>query len=265
MSRLGHNPHLVSESNGANYINAAVSAYGLSQMYLLAERLIPLYRPRFVVLQRSSWLPYRGIDPFNRVDQGLLTVPYFSNPSKNPKILFSIEKSLVFELVEARESGKLSSGMLQFLFGFGFPHTVKEHFLYVWARLRMLLNPSLRPATDVAQVEQVIYQRISDIALANGSFPVVLSVGYRWNDAPKLSLLGEGRRPMFINADSLLVGQLGIDERLNPTPDEYDLIYDRAYSHWQVIEKDSFLIDNHPNETAHRIIADALISSLNGL
>jgi hypothetical protein len=199
-------PHLVSKTNGVSYINAAVSAHGLSQIYLLAERLIPQYRPRFVVLQRSSWLPYRGIDPFNRVDQGLLTVPYFSNPSENPRLLFPIEKSLVFELVEARESGKLSSCMLQFLFGFGFSHVVKEHFLYAKARLRMLLNPSLQPATDVAQVEQVVYQRISDIAFANGSFPIVLSVGYRWNDAPKLSLHGTGRGPMFINADSLLVG-----------------------------------------------------------
>ena len=256
---------MVSESNGVGYINAAVSAYGLSQMYLLAERLIPLYRPRFVVLQRSSWLPYRGIDPFNRVDQGLLTVPYFSNPSENPRLIYPIEKSLVFELVKAKESGKLSSSMLQFLFGFGFSYVVKEHFLYVKARLRMLLNQSLQPATDVAQVEQIVYKRISDIAFANGSFPVVLSVGYRRNDAPKLSFLGEGRRPMFINADSLLVGQLGIDEMLNPTPEEYDLIYDRAYSHWRVSDSDSTLIDTHPNETAHRIISESICKSLTKL
>lgn len=255
-------PYLISESLGMSYINASVSAYGLSQMYLLAKRLIPLYKPRFVVFQRSSWLPYRGLSPFNRVDQGLLTVPYFSDSGESPVLQYPIERSLVFDLVDAKENGEFNHGFLRFLFGFAFSHIVKEHYLYLSTMARLLANPELRPAKDVAKVEQAVYQRMTDIAIANSVFPIVLNVGFRWNDAPELLLQGEGLWPLTINADSLLVEQLGIGLNQNPSPEEYDLIYDKAYSHWRVNGKDSTLIDTHPNEAAHRLISKLILSQV---
>jgi len=256
-------PQIVSKSTELKHINAAVSAYGLSQMYLLTKRLIPLYRPKFVVFQRSSWLTDRALNPFNRVDQGLLTVPYFSQSGLKPEVKYPVVKSHVFEVIRAKASGKFNSGFLHFHVNFGMAHIVREHYLYLSTMFRMLWNADYRPATNAAHMELAIYQEMIEIALDNGATPIILYVGYRNNDAARIAIQPHGQlTPITVNADSLLIAKLGFTSDQDTSPDAFDLCYDRAYSHWQIMGNDSILIDNHPNEFAHRIIAEALLTKV---
>ena len=52
-------PQLVAAELGGTALNAGKCAYGLSQMLLLARRLIPQYKPDYVLVQFSTWLPGR--------------------------------------------------------------------------------------------------------------------------------------------------------------------------------------------------------------
>ncbi len=47
---------IVARRLGGTCLNAGQQAYGLSQMLILARRLIPRHRPEIVLVQYSSWL-----------------------------------------------------------------------------------------------------------------------------------------------------------------------------------------------------------------
>src|SRR5688572_21914200 len=49
--------HRVAQELGGTALNAGKCAYGLSQMLLLARKLIPAYQPDYVLVQFSTWLP----------------------------------------------------------------------------------------------------------------------------------------------------------------------------------------------------------------
>ena len=46
---------VVAQGLGGTVLNAGKCAYGLSQMLILARRLIPRYRPDYVLVQFSPW------------------------------------------------------------------------------------------------------------------------------------------------------------------------------------------------------------------
>ena len=56
--------HLLSQEFDADYINAGVSAYGLAQMNILAEELIPKYKPDYVFVQYTPWLYDRAVSMY---------------------------------------------------------------------------------------------------------------------------------------------------------------------------------------------------------
>src|SRR5215470_8398141 len=57
-------PYLVGQNLGGSAHNAAVSSYGLSQMLILARRLVPAQKPDYLLVQYSPWLVSRALDPF---------------------------------------------------------------------------------------------------------------------------------------------------------------------------------------------------------
>ena len=70
-------PHKVAQAVGGTELNAGRCSYGLAQMLLLAEDLIPKHRPDLLVVQYSPWLVNRAITPYAPAWLGTLPVPYF--------------------------------------------------------------------------------------------------------------------------------------------------------------------------------------------
>lgn len=71
-------PYLVAKNKNLNYINAGVSAYSLSQMLILAKRLIPAHKPKYVVIQYSPWLTERATRIYASNRFGKIALPYFT-------------------------------------------------------------------------------------------------------------------------------------------------------------------------------------------
>ncbi|MCD6309655.1 MAG: hypothetical protein J7M18_03010, partial [Candidatus Eremiobacteraeota bacterium] len=57
-------PFLVGKYLGGSTVNGGGCSYGLSQMLILARKLIPEYKPDIVLVQYSPWLVDRSITPF---------------------------------------------------------------------------------------------------------------------------------------------------------------------------------------------------------
>jgi hypothetical protein len=70
-------PYRIAQALGGSELNAALGAYGLAQMLLLARRHIPEYRPDYVLIQYSPWLISRAFNVYAPTDIGKRPKPYF--------------------------------------------------------------------------------------------------------------------------------------------------------------------------------------------
>src|SRR5262249_53413213 len=73
-------PYVLSRLTGCRSMNAGMKSYGLAQMLILARRLIPQYRPDYVVVQYSPWLAQRAQNFYAHGMNFITTpVPFFSD------------------------------------------------------------------------------------------------------------------------------------------------------------------------------------------
>jgi hypothetical protein len=70
-------PYLVGQYLGGTTRNAGVGSYGLSQMLVLAKRLVPANKPDYLIVQYSPWLVDRARSPFAPTNFGKVPTPYF--------------------------------------------------------------------------------------------------------------------------------------------------------------------------------------------
>jgi hypothetical protein len=68
----------VAKETNLAYINAGISSYGLAHMLILAKKLIPRYKPDYVIVQYSPWLVARSVNIYGPIDVFLLPTPYFA-------------------------------------------------------------------------------------------------------------------------------------------------------------------------------------------
>jgi hypothetical protein len=54
-----------------------VSSYGLSEMMVLAKRLVPIQKPDYLLVPYSPWLVGRAQSPFAPTYFGSVVTPYF--------------------------------------------------------------------------------------------------------------------------------------------------------------------------------------------
>ena len=241
-------PHILAGMLGGSELNAGVCSYGLTQMTLLAERLIPRFRPEYLVVEYSTLLADRSIDYFAPSYFLTLPVPYFSNDGKGGlSISPPVFRTVLFdwESSEFRDN----KGFLHFLGKAGFPLLFKNDHAYVnfqWHRMTGNIPP---PATNRSQVIRFVYERIAELSRQNGTRMVV--VGLSFNSQPLLFPPEiENLGIPIVNAQSELLSAL---EKVTENS------YQQAYAHFR--GNPPLLVDPHPNPAAHRLIAKAVASA----
>ncbi|HDL63888.1 MAG TPA: hypothetical protein ENH12_00715, partial [Proteobacteria bacterium] len=70
-------PHLVAQALGGTELNAGLCSYGLSQMVILARKLIPEYKPEYILFQYSPWLLNRSTRIFAPTRFSFAPNPYY--------------------------------------------------------------------------------------------------------------------------------------------------------------------------------------------
>lgn len=244
--------YLAADSLGGRALNAGVCSYGAAQMELLAGRLVPEYRPDYLVVQLSPWLVARSMTPFAPSYAGMLPAPWFYESDSvlllHPPVFES--GSLDLDLWRYRGTGRSLPDFLSFLWNVGIPMYAHDDFAMAVYGIRRLTGGLPSPSEDAGRIVERVYGDIAGVCEASGTVLIVLVLGRTcdpvdipWNRLPEDAIVVDAHRAML---DSLAVR----------SPEEYD----RAYAIWR--GDPPVLVDRHPNERAHRIIAGALVSAV---
>jgi len=242
---------LVGKHLGGSTKNAGVGSYGLSQMVILAKRLIPRHQPDYVIVQYSTWLVNRAVSVFAPAYFGKLPSPYYSGDENlviRPPIFQA--KMVEFQMDKYRNSREGVGDFLSFLWNVGLPLFLHDDFNMSVYTLAGIFKLNEQPTTNHRAVIQHAYGEIHSVAEKNGATLIIV-------------ILGNTIHPVPVQRDLLPKNVIVVDahkamlERL-PTKDTNS--YRKHYYHWR--GNPPRIVDAHPNEKAHRIIAETIISQL---
>ncbi|HAV92791.1 TPA: hypothetical protein DCW38_06390 [candidate division WOR-3 bacterium] len=243
---------LAGKNLNMDVINAGVPGYGLAQMLLLSRKLIEIYTPDYVIVQFSEPIVRRAgcyYAPLGPRFKGFASVPYIADLGETCGIIPPIFKSKVFDLMLNDFIDK-NQNESAFIWKICLP-------LYFYDDINAVLLPKAAfltkkipsPCKDNDKIIEYAYSEIDSICRANNSKYYILSIN---NDA---SVLRKGHsiyslKVNTINADSFLWNEFPIKTQTE---------FYKIYGH---LSKNGEVIDKHPNELSHRIIAKSIIDAI---
>lgn len=252
-------PHLVARTLGLRYINAGVSSWGLSQMYLMAKETLPRYRPRYAVFQYSPWLPERGLAPFKYGSEVPMPKPFFETGEAGRFDLRTpTYVSHIFDLDRESIRSNYQGRFPRFLFDLGIPFLMREDRLRLgmrWAILTGRLHPADNDLRHQTRLAIQVYTELVELASAQGSTPVILHLPSFVSNSRSMD--SAVLRPF----DRHLVASAPATHRAYLDSHPGSALH-RDFIHWRLVDGDSVRIDIHPNPLSHRLIAAAVIDAL---
>ncbi len=248
-------PYLVGRALGGDSINAGVCGHGLAHMLILARRLIPEFKPDFVLAQYSPFLADRAIVPVYITPYGKIPVPvpYFSMRDGRPALQPPAFPTRFFDapIWDYLETPASTRDFFSYLTRVGLPlFTYSDHKMtgYLFAKgLGSLPPPAL--ASEKNHIIRLVYSEIMDVCRKNGARLIIVEMESGDNiSLPGAAALKDIRDAVIVDANSTLL------ERLQ---EKSFRAYRREYG--------SVIGDGHPNPLAHRIIAAEIVTAVRGM
>lgn len=245
-------PQLLAKALDGVALNAGVCSYGLAQMYLLAGKLVPIHRPDYVVVQYSPWLVERARRAFGPSYFGRLPTPYFYERDHGFAVHPPVFRARFLELpIGAFRYTPVSDGdFATFSWAVALPLLLYDDLHMLEYRIDRIVGRVPRPTRAVDGLVEFVYAGIDEVARDNGAKMVVV-------------LLGNSEEPVEMDRrrfppDALVVDAHG--ELLDRLPERTREAYRAAYAHWR--GSPPVLVDDHPNEDAHRVIAETIAAAM---
>lgn len=244
-------PHLVASGLGGTELNAGVPGYGLAQMMLLAQSLIPRHRPDFVLVQYSPWLAERAISGFAPTYTGRLPTPYFFEREgqfelHEPSFMTNIFDRPIWQYRDG-EAGLAEAS--RFIVRTAGPMILEEDWNLTHHHVKRFLGFTPRPSANAEAVVEAVYEEISRVAQKNGAEVLIVVIGR----TPEAVTVPAGLEELgqVVDAHGAMLSRLP----------ERDLdSYREVFGHWR--GSPPTLVDGHPNPVAHQIIADSLLRAI---
>ena len=244
-------PYLVGQALRGTTKNAGCCSCGLSQMLILAGRLIPSHKPDYLIVQYSPWLISRSLSPFAPTYGGKSPGPYFYGDeglALHPPVFLTNLANLPLE--SYRNTPKSIIDFISFLWNAGLPQFIYDDFNMSRYTFKRAIGVIPKPATDENNIVRYVYEEIASLARKNGSRLIIVVLGKSADPVPVPTHL--------FPSDSIIVdAHTTLLERLSIVNDEH---YKKAYAHWR--GSPPTIVDTHPNEKAHQIIADEILSKI---
>jgi len=250
-------PYLVARRLNGTPLNAAVPAYGLAQMLLLARKLIPEYKPDYVLIQFSSWLVDRSRSPFPPCKYGQRPSPYFVDSADRKPILHPpVFATKVFSLPISsyRHTKRGKADYLSFVSRVALPLYLYDDLNIVIYNLKLFLGLIPHPARDREQIASTAYEEIAELCRANHSKMTVVILHHPTEREPTVAEILAIR-----NIKNALVVDTG-PTFINQLSEKNTKSYYAAYGF--TAGSPPHAVDDHPNEHAHQIIADEIIKAM---
>jgi len=250
-------PYRVAQGLGGTALNAGKCAYGLSQMLILARRLVPRYKPEYVLVQFSPWLVGRGTSGLARSPFGLVPVPYLPLHDGRVGLQPPWFRARVFDLPFPRfDNDRRGPGeFLSFFFSAAAPLFLYDDAHAALNEVRLLAGgaaePERRQASDAGDdVNRIVYREIAQICKDNGATMVLVRLSHPL-ERHHQELKELYRDVVYVDAQATL----------DATVVEADKdAYYRRYGHWRGTPP--VLVDTHPNPEAHALIAREILRRL---
>jgi hypothetical protein len=240
--------------NGTD-LNAGMPSYGLAHMVLQAEKLIPQYKPDYCLVQYSPWLADRALTVYGTSYPAKLGQPYLARDrSGNVMLSPPLFRTITFDLPFYRYHNE-RRGAPEFLSLFknvAAPMIIHDDMveLEVDAKLMAGAAPKPLPLKDRQAAVDFAYRRIEKICAENNVKMVVVEIFLPDLSYPNLKL------PTLDRA-IIVDTRPGLFSHLSENTNE---AYYLAYG--QQAGNPSKVVDKHPNELAHRIIAEQILNAI---
>lgn len=244
-------PYLVGVQLNGRSINAGVSAYGLTQILLKAQELIPKYKPDYVLLQYSPWLLDRAQSYFVPTRFGTLPQPFLYEESSKVKIhppVFLTKVNKV-ELGEYTLTNPSIAEYISFMFKTVIPTVIYDSTNLIAFNVNKCLRLIPKPIDNKELIADFVYKEISDLANENGSKLIIVGLG--------------GIEPLYIPPslsqlpNTTIINTYPIFLKGIMTSNEYYIKYCHIRGNNPPV-----LIDIHPNAYAHKIIANTVVKKI---
>lgn len=244
-------PHLVAQALEGTELNAGLCSYGLSQMLLLARKLIPEYRPDYILFQYSPWLLNRSTRRFAPTRFSYAPNPYFIDTEDGAVDIYPpVFTCYSVDLSAWRKSPTSYSDFISFCFKVGLPLLLHDDFKMFFFKIKTALSFVPEPSQNQDIIVKKAYQEIKNLAEKYNSQLIIVGLGNMEEDLvipPVLPEMGLN----IVNSHS---------ELLNRLDEKTEYAYCRAYAHYR--GDPPIRVDRHPNPTAHRIIADSILEAI---
>jgi hypothetical protein len=221
-------------------------------MLILARRLIPSHKPDYVIAQYSPWLISRSLRPFAPTYGGKSPTPYFYKDdglALHPPVFPTTLGDLSLE--SYRNTPKSIVDFISFLWNTGLPLFIYDDFNMSRYLFKKAIGLIPKPATNEKNiVVGYVYEAIASLARENGSRLIIVALGNSADPVPVPTQLFPSDS-IIVDAHATLLEQLSIVNKDN---------YEKAYAHWR--GSPPMIVDSHPNEKAHQIIADEILSKI---
>lgn len=246
-------PYLVGRALNGKSNNAGVCSYGLSQMLILAKELIPVHQPDYVLVQYSPWLADRALNPFMPSYIGRIPGPYFYEKDQKLYIAPPVFMTRIMDLPISRfrNTPESQKDKFSFLWNVGLPLFFHEDLNMLKYTTFNLLGLIPSPDVDRGKLIQYVYEEIHSIALNNGAKMVIVVLGSINKPMVEVNRSLFPSDALIVYAGYELIKKLPVPARDN---------YINTYAHWRGYPPT--LVDDHPNQKAHQIIADSIVSTI---
>ena len=245
-------PYLVGKQINGSSINAGGCGYGLSHMVILARRLLPAYKPDYVLVQYSPWLVPRAQSFFAPSFYGKITNPFFFEQENTLRLSLPVFKPISIDLPidKYKTSAKGMVDFLSFLVSAGIPLHIYEdiHMVLFYTKRYLGLIPT--PSHNERKIIQTAYGEIARLAQINGARMIVVVLGCDEKPIPVPEEI-LALNPLVANANAALLGRL---------PEKTLESYAKRYVHWN--GSPPMVVDAHPNPSAHQIIAEEIVNKI---
>jgi len=243
-------PYQVARLLGGSEINTGSCGYGLSQMMILSQRLIPSLRPDFVIVQYSPWLVDRSLTGLAPSRSDACSVPYFYN-NKNGSLRLQFPTFEMCEDPHVKRFRNHERGPMEFLAFFtkvGLPLFLRSDWKRSSFRAKQWLGILPKPAKDRDEVVCKVYREIFDLCRNNGAEMIILLLGVSYDSLPTC---------LRQSGVTMVDGQAVLYNRLATKNEEG---YLKEYGQWR--GDPPVLVDRHPNGKAYEIIAEVLAETI---
>lgn len=245
--------YLVSKELGNAYVNAGGSAYGMGQMQILGDRLIPNNTYKYVFLQMSPWLADRAMSLTGPTYSGYRPFPYFTDSNERFELHYPAFSNHKFNKIKSlRTTDHSYIQKWRFTFGEGIAVKLFDYYAYTIAKYRVRLGLLAKPTKQKRELEKYFYSNMIATVRASGATPIVLKLKYDMADCKDLVDFIEAQDVMVVDLDVSLDSLSGNDAKK----------YDQLFSIYHYTATDSFIIDRHPNALANKLFTQTILKHI---